>query len=608
MVKAIRILLTVLITGLPALACAGEFSATVDHDSIAAGENFTLDLTLSNTQPKGTPDLEPLQKSFIIASQGQSSNTVIVNGKVTSSVGWELTLIPRTSGTLTIPSLSVATSDGMLSTQPIEMEVSNASAAPVSGQRGKTTVIAHASTLTPYKGQSLFYTVKIVARDNLADLSLGDVNVDNAIVQQQGKAKIYDEVENGTPVKVIEVRYIITPLAAGKITIPSMLLLGKIAVAMRDPFANAFNQPMADPFGMMDNMDMMTGFATYKPFSIASNAVQLDVKPATVAMDPWLPLTSLSIKDDVSGTDDARVGDPINRKITLVADGAVGKQLPDLDSQQNHADFKVYADKPTTEESVHGETIVGKREESYSLIPLKAGKLVLPAIKVPWWDIKNDHITYAELPAKTIDVAPAAATGQEQPPVIQTRQQTAPVEQQQAAPTPASAPAKAPTQQYTEKLSPFYAVIAVLLLALVCAIVWAVRLRKKMHDMHIAATPHTLNSGPEITLSKPAFAGDLAGVKTAQELNSFIRQYAYNHWGTAPNASLESIFSQMHVQNPVQNDTDAFVSSLTAALYAGKDVDIAALKQQWRSITGALKKTGRSVTHTSEKLPGLNPN
>ncbi len=92
------------------------------------------------------------------------------------------------------------------------------------------------------------------------------------------------------------------------------------------------------------------------------------------------------------------------RKITLLAEGVVGSQLPNLEAQQNHEDFGVYADKPAMGEDVDGKTgaIIGWRKESYSLIPRKAGRLFLPAVKVKWWDVVNNKIATTEMPGRKV--------------------------------------------------------------------------------------------------------------------------------------------------------------------------------------------------------------
>ena len=63
------------------------------------------------------------QLPFLIHSQQQASNTVVVNGSATSSVTWKITLIPQEVGNLEIESISIDTSEGRLSSEPIVIHV-----------------------------------------------------------------------------------------------------------------------------------------------------------------------------------------------------------------------------------------------------------------------------------------------------------------------------------------------------------------------------------------------------------------------------------------------------------------------------------------------------
>ena len=101
MVKRILLILTFCL--LPAAARAAEFTATVDSNQVQAGQPFTLDLTLSGAQAKSDPDLSALKRDFIVAGEGKTSNTSIINGSVTSSVGWELSLIAKGQGRIVVP-------------------------------------------------------------------------------------------------------------------------------------------------------------------------------------------------------------------------------------------------------------------------------------------------------------------------------------------------------------------------------------------------------------------------------------------------------------------------------------------------------------------------
>ena len=580
----------------PALASAAEFTATVESNHVVAGEGFSLQLTLSGASAKdGGPDISALQQSFTVASEAQTSSTSFINGSVKSSIGWELTLIPKKGGHVQIPSVSIDTDAGVLKTQPIALEVESAAAQPghASGQ-DMISITAKVDEKAPYRNQPVSYTVTVIAHANIANVSLEDLAVDHAIVQKQGKPEIYDRVENGRPAKVIEFHYLITPLTSQKMTIPSLILQGNVEVQEDTRRRNAFNNGMMDPFQMMRNLGSFD-FSSFRPFSIESNAVELDVKPPAVAMDPWLPLRSLQIQGKME-TQQAKVGEPLTRKLVLLADGAVGSQLPSLETQQNHADFKVYGDKPTIGEDVDKKTgvVSGWRRESYSLIPQKAGKLVLPEIKIPWWDIANNKVAYASLPEETIEVLPGAGMQTQSPPVAPETSQ-APVTTSPVASAPSSTP---PPRSYA-----LYAIVALLAFGFLVAVFWAFSLQRKIGRMNAPAVAENKPAAKKAAASKPTANADLSQIKTAQELSQFIQTYAHEHWGTEKNAPLEDIFSSLGPHAEVA----AVVHEITAALYGGRAIaDMENLKERCNKVLSSVR-TDKKKKESGEKLQSLNP-
>jgi len=589
-----------LFTSQPGLAAAADFTSTVDSNHVVVGEGLSLRLTLSGTSAKNDPDTGALQQEFTVVSQGQTSNTTIINGRVSSNVGWELTLIPKKKGNVVIPPVTIDTDVGTLSTQPITLEVESAAAQPAHTSHSDISITAAASEKDPYQNQPISYTVRIVARANIADVSLGDVAVDHAIVQQQGKPEISDQVESGVPVKMIKFHYLITPLTAQKITIPPVVLQGNIEMAETPRRPDSLDNDMMDPFRMLQNMRSL-GFSNYKPFSIASNTVELDVKPPAVAMDPWLPLRSLQISESMDLSQQIKVGEPLTRKLVLLADGAVGSQLPSLEPQQNHADFKVYADKPSVGEDIDKKTgaISGWRRESYTLIPQKAGRLVLPEIKVPWWDIANNKIAYAVLPEQIVNVLPAAA--------VQSSPSVASGEVQKPS---QAAPAQLPTQAITQEgPSLLYAVVTALVFGLMLVGFWALSLQRKINRLGISPVKENKPATKAHNEQKPLNETDLDQVKTVQELNRFLQIYAAEHWGIAKNTSLEDIFlSRQKSRNGVAVDEmNAVVKDITAALYAGKAVDMVSLKARCSKVISSIGECDGDQGVNRERLQKLNP-
>ncbi len=105
-----------------------------------------------------------------------------------------------------------------------------------------------------------------------------------------------------------------------------------------------------------------------------------------------------------------KVGEPVTRKLILQAKGLASSQIPDINITKP-AGMKVYTDQAKSETPNDGNTIYGIRQIDINYIPSKAGKVIIPAINVDWWDVNNKEKKTFTLPEWSLSVAgnPAAA-------------------------------------------------------------------------------------------------------------------------------------------------------------------------------------------------------
>ena len=126
----------------------------------------------------------------------------------------------------------------------------------------------------------------------------------------------------------------------------------------------------------------------------------------------WLPSLDVSLSEKWEGLENAKVGQPITRHIQLTALNVLGNKLPDIEIPPSK-DFKVYAENVQKTQSYEERIgLIGSENRTFVFIPLKSGKLTLPAVSVIWFDVVSGSFKSAELPEKTIDVMdnPAVAS------------------------------------------------------------------------------------------------------------------------------------------------------------------------------------------------------
>ncbi len=486
---------------------------------------------------------------------------------------------------------------------PIPEADGSSASAQTDVEGGRISVTAKANTVTPYQNQPVLYTVRVVVRAAISKMSASDIDITNAIVEATSSADVSDEFEHGRPVRVAEFHYIITPLQAGKMTIPAVVLEGE--------FQAPNLAPLADPSGSSAvssaTRQALDFFSTYgaETFHIASNATVLNVKPPVAAMDPWLPLTSLKISEKIDASQSVHVGDPVTRKITLSATGAVGSQLPDIGALQQFGNFRAYADRPVMGENFDSKTAVisGWRTDSYSVIAQGAGALVLPAVRISWWDVVNNRAAIAELPERVLRILPAkTAQGLS---VNGDHSQ----DPQQAGKSRQRQPHWLQNAFADIGLALPYAGISVVIAALLFgAFRWGEPKRKILRLKETAFAAIKVRTGPPNVTSGMFSGGALKDVQTAEELKIFLQAYAHRHWGTPKNALLEKIFSiSPDSRAKPDDDVKALTEKIDAALYAGGTADVEDLKKRFRRIIKAPRTRAKNSRENREELSILNP-
>jgi hypothetical protein len=206
-----------------------------------------------------------------------------------------------------------------------------------------------------------------------------------AIIEKLGSDREYQTVRANRVYNVRERNYAVFPQSSGDLTIGPAVY-------------EAMIMPNA-------------GFARQQ--RLRSDVLELKVLPA-VAPPPqypqavWLPASNLSIVEDWSdGGSQVQQGVPRTRTISIVADGLLETQLPELEIETTPG-FRQYPDQPELDREVTATGIRARRTERFAVIAQAAGMIELPAVEVPWWNVDEERWEVAKIEGRTIDVLPAA--------------------------------------------------------------------------------------------------------------------------------------------------------------------------------------------------------
>jgi hypothetical protein len=108
----------------------------------------------------------------------------------------------------------------------------------------------------------------------------------------------------------------------------------------------------------------------------------------------------------------AHVGDAFTRTVTLTAPDVPGMVFPPLPLARVEG-LAVYAKPPVVQDQVERGDLIGTRIETVTYICERPGHFTLPALIIPWWDLKNQQLMRVTLPAVTLKVEPGSRQSQD---------------------------------------------------------------------------------------------------------------------------------------------------------------------------------------------------
>ncbi|MEM9243918.1 MAG: BatD family protein [Pseudomonadota bacterium] len=362
-------------------------AAHVDRTQLSQGESLKLFIDISKGDK---PDLSPLNKDFQVYGTTNSSSYQLINDKRTSLHQLIVTLMPKTSGKLTIPALKV----GNDSTQAIQITVSKPSPTQIGGKKSALFMQASTAIEKTYVNAPVLYTIKLYYANNITGGQISPPHSDKLSFKPLGKGDRYTANVHGRYYQVVEQHYLLTPTQSGEITIGPAIFQG-----------TATGRQSNNNFGFFS----MSGG---RPIAAQSNSVKLDVQamPSGVSPLTWFPAQAVKLSDTWTLTGDTlTVGTPVTRTINLTALGIDSSVMPDLNiTAPDHVN--AYPDKTQSQDGIKNNTLMAEKIYKIAYIPTEAGTLTFPPIQIKWWDNKDGTAHVATLAAKQFQVKPAAKT------------------------------------------------------------------------------------------------------------------------------------------------------------------------------------------------------
>lgn len=378
---------------------AANITARLSHNPVSLDESFHL-IYEADSSVDGDPDFSVLTKDFEILSSSQSTNMRSVNGSWSLKKSWDLALISKQAGVFTIPSVPF----GNDSSPAVRVTVKPSTSGNAQGTSGQSAYFIEVSTdrKTAWIQSEVIYTIRFFTsvQINRPTLSEPETNDPDAIIEQLGQVANYQKMINGMPYSVSELRFAVYPQHSGTLTFKPVMFEGRLPAGRSTSMFDQFMQS-----GTLKRMRSKSVSVTVKP------------RPANIAASDWLPAENLSIEEEWSeDITQLRTGEPVTRTLTIEVEGLTAEQLNDPEFAEING-VKQYPDKPVTENQRKRDGITGTKQIKVALIPTQAGRYVIPAISIPWWNTRSGKQAYARLPETVIEATGLASSLPMQPPV-----------------------------------------------------------------------------------------------------------------------------------------------------------------------------------------------
>lgn len=363
---------------------SGPVTARVDRNSLVEGETLTLVLQTNDTRQSLEANLDVLEGVFMVLDQRSETQMSIVNGQQSAVIRKLVVLEPLQTGRLTIPAMEV----GGARTEPIVVHVDPApEPAPGESEPVFIEVALKPADGPYYVHAQVGLTVRLFYQQSLTEAAISQPEPDNASVRLLDEVPFQAE-RNGERYRVLERRYAVFPERSGSMTIPPLVLSGRLV--------------------QRGSTRLWQPSSRGRRVTVQSEPIEFQVapRPDSFSGSAWQPARSYRLSEQLSTGGSIRVGEPVTRTIIIDAVGLEENMIAEPETDDIPG-ARVYPDQPQGISRDDSEWVLGHKEFRYAVVPESDGQLVLPEVKVAWWDTVADQERISVLPARTVEVLPA---------------------------------------------------------------------------------------------------------------------------------------------------------------------------------------------------------
>lgn len=405
MIKIKKLIFALLLCFAATSVYAAELNISVDKNVLTEADTLFLTIEYTGNDDQ-KPDISPLNDNFRVVSNSTSSQINFINGHMSQSKKWTLGLQPLKLGKINIPPLKL----GQLISNSAEVEVkevTNISVAEDYKENSNSPYFQMEQSLDvtePYLQQQATLLVTIYDSIGLQDGSISiseESKKDWIVVPLVNQPIVRQEVINNKRMNVETYAFAIFAQKSGELPLPQLFFDGYYIKN------SGFNFPKFSDDLMVFGVDFHNVFGQRVPVKMKTKNQVVNVKPIPDGYSApyWLPLSDFNITSSWSAKNGFKVGEAVTRTFNLYAEGMTESMLPHFSFPQTK-DVKQYPEKPEVSEKIDKGLIVTSAQINDVYIPMTPGELVIPEIKIDWFNVETNKPQSAVIPQETIFVLP----------------------------------------------------------------------------------------------------------------------------------------------------------------------------------------------------------
>ena len=452
--------------------CAASFTASLDRDTISIGEQATLSLVFEGGQPAKLTALEVPGLQFGTPNRNFSQSIDFNSGQVNARLVLTYPIAPQREGEFTIPALTATVNSQQLSSKPLKLIVSKASApsAAVINSGGE---VAFMKLVLPkqrvHAGEMIVGQLLLCLRDdveNFGNFQLTSTPAEGFSLGKLTEGQHRQQQIGNRAYTVIPISVALTATKSGSLSLGPFT--ANVVVVL--PSSNQGGDPFFRQFfnqGEQKRVPLAT-----EQVSVQSLPLPMDNVPTN--FNGAIGNYTLAV---TAGPTNVAVGDPVTVRVEIAGRGALDAiKLPD---QSNWNGFKLFA--PTSKvETSDPLGIEGSKTFEEIVTPQNMDVRELPPLAFSFFNPDDGKYHTLTQPAMPLSVhaagstpMPSVAANQNSAPQNQAQQDILPIKEKLG--TLAQIPAGRDSVEPLVAKPVFLAAQAVPVLAFLAAFAWRKR-------------------------------------------------------------------------------------------------------------------------------------